>query len=178
MFGHAFIAHNAVLINILALCGKYRRKHPHIMLVCVCDVRSYAHVLCHLTLLTFTMLFRHVRRFWGLRMTPTSSTMSTASSFDAMSCVISPADFFPVATRRMGSEAFQHDNNVDNGIHLRMVQVSWFLWSYFFISPLSLSLLFSASSLLSSSFPWFGLFSLQIMIIIIWMYQQFFAFIF
>lgn len=76
---------------------------------------------------------------------PTRSTFrglpTTTRTASSLCHVWSWLSIFPVVTRRKGSQPFQHDNNVDNGTHLRMVQVSWFLWSLF---SFSLSFLFSS----------------------------------
>lgn len=84
---------------------------------CVC-------VCVFLSSIIFTMVFRHVHRFGGLRATTTATTL-----YHVWYRLL----IFPGFARRKGSQTFLHDNNVDNGIHLRMVQVSWFLWSHFFL---------------------------------------------
>lgn len=119
---------------------------------CVC-------VCVFLSSIIFTMVFRHVHRFGGLRATTTATTL-----YHVWYRLL----IFPGFARRKGSQTFLHDNNVDNGIHLRMVQVSWFLWSHFF-----LLVFFSL---------FFFLFAVDIIykyiIIIMRMYQQFYDFIF
>lgn len=88
------------------------------MLVCLCVYRVCA---------------RFVVQYYSRCCSDTFVVLGAANGIDVdddgdslivVSCVLSPADFFRFYTRPKGSEAFQHDNNVDNGIHLRMVQVS------------------------------------------------------
>lgn len=146
------LSHYTILLIYSHVLGKYRLKHRHIMLawmsVCVCVFVVHN---IHDAVPTRSSI-------WGLRATTTTTASTLCHVWYRLL-------IFPGSARRKGSQAFLHDNNVDNGIHLRMVQVSWFLWSHFFL------LVF-----------FFFLFSVDIIykyiIIIMRMYQQFYVFIF